>query len=182
MPPPTILPKVRPYSVFYSFALIMDRFFKNTIKIRQTNCPKRPLPHGHFFIKNQFYTSISAFFCHQKVKSVFSKRVTIIRIFDTFLIFFCPHSSLKIQNVRQKSVKIKFTLVYWPFFSSNFLDFCPKSSPKISFFSSKFKFTLVYRPFFYLKKHKKWANLAIFFHFINDGFFIHIFRQKSNLH
>ena len=44
--------KVGPYSVFFSFALIMDRFFR------------------------------SDFFCREKAKSVFSKRRAIIRIFD----------------------------------------------------------------------------------------------------
>ena len=45
-------------------------------------------------------------------------------------------------------------------FSSNFLYFCHKSSPKISSFFRKF--TIVYRPFFYLKNDKKWAILVIF--------------------
>ena len=37
--------------------------------------------------------------------------------------------------------------------------------------------------FFYLKNYKKWAILVIFsiLHY-TDSFFIHIFRQKSNLY
>ena len=73
-PPHTILPKcppprkVGPYSVFYSFALIMDRFFKNTIKIRQKNFPKRPLPHDHFSSKINFTLVYRPFFATKKWK------------------------------------------------------------------------------------------------------------------
>ena len=82
----------------------------------------------------------------------------------------------------KKLTKIKFTLLNWPFFPSDFLDFSPKHHLKTAFFS-KIKFTLVQRPFFYLKNDKKWAIFAIFFILLyTDDFFIHSFRQKSNLH
>ena len=82
----------------------------------------------------------------------------------------------------KKLTKIQFTIVNWPFFPSDFLDFAPNYHMKSAFFS-KIKFTLVYRPFFYLKNDKKWAIFAIFFILpYTDGFFIHSFRQKSNLH
>ena len=82
----------------------------------------------------------------------------------------------------KKLTKIKFKLVNWPFFSLRFSRFCLKLSLEIIFFFSKIKFTLVYRPFFYLKNDKKWAIFAISFILpYTDGFFIHSFRQKSNL-
>ena len=90
-PPSTILPKcppppsrkVGPYGVFYSFALVMETFFLKTQLKSERNLPQTFPPPGPFFVKNQFYTSILDLFCHQKVKSVFSKHLTIIRFFDT---------------------------------------------------------------------------------------------------
>ena len=145
--PPTR--KVGPYSVFFSFVLIMDRFFW------------------------------SDFFCHEKVKSVFSKRRAIIRLFDISWIFFAPNRRLKSIMFVKKLTKIKFRLVYWPFFSLRFFRCCPKLSHKISFFSSKIKFTSVYRPFFPWKMQKMGNFCHIFLFTLYWLIFIHIFRQNQ---
>ena len=67
--PPRI---VGPYSVFFSFALIMDRFFR------------------------------SDFFCHKKWKVSFQNAEPLSAFLTFKKRTKCPHSSLKIQNVCQK--------------------------------------------------------------------------------
>ena len=130
----------------------------------QTSPPPRP-----FFRQSQFYTSISDFLCHQKVRSFFSKHKTIIRFFDNKkkmppLVTLNPHFLLKIN-------KNQIYTWIWPFFLLEFSRFSPKLSIKIRVFFSKLKFTLVYRPFFYLKNDQKWTILAIFFILsYTDGF------------
>ena len=116
------------------FTLIMETFFlKTQLKSEKTNCPKRPLPHDPFFVKRQFYTSISDFFVTKKWKVSFQNTNPLSAFLK--LIKKCPHSSLKIHIFHQKSTKIKFTLVYWPFFLLECSMFFPKSPLKIrSFF------------------------------------------------
>ena len=71
--------------------------------------------------------------------------------FYPILMVFYPHFSSK----------IKFTLIYGPFFSLEFSSFLPQIITKNQLLFSKIKFTLVYRPFFPIKNDQKWEILTI---------------------
>ena len=88
--------------------------------------------HGLFFVKSQFYNSISDFFCHQKVKSVFSKHQTFIRFFDTKKT--PPFVNLKSTFIVKNQQKSKLHLYIGPFFSSNYLGFSPNHNLKSALF------------------------------------------------
>ena len=103
--------------------------FKKNVPIRQLK--------STFFVRNQtkikFTLVYPTFFVTKKWKVSFQNTKPL----SAFLTLEkkCPHSLLKIHIFRQKSTKIKFTLVYWPFFLLEFSRFSPKSSIKIcSFF------------------------------------------------
>ena len=88
--------------------------------------------HSPFFVKSQFYNSISDFFCHQKVKSVFSKHQTFIRFFDTKKN--APIRDLKSTFFVKNQQKSNLHLYIGPFFSSNFLGFSPNHNLKSALF------------------------------------------------
>ena len=105
-------------------------------------CPKLSLEISFYFFENQIYISISALFLPQKWQKM--GNFCHFLHFTLYWWFFYP----------QFSSKIKFTIVYWPFFSSNFLVFCIKSSPKISSYFQKSNLLSYIGPFFPSKMTK----------------------------
>ena len=76
----------------------------------------------------------SDFFCLEKVKSIFSKRWTITRIFVIFFNLFAPIRHLKSKMFLKNSQKSNLHLYIGPFFPSNFLDFSPNHDLKSALF------------------------------------------------
>ena len=132
MPPP--LPEKLDHMGYFTHSRCNgDFFFENTIKIRKIFAPNVPSPTALFSSKINFILVYRTFFVTKKCNVSFQNTEPLSAFLT--LLKKCPHSSLKIHIFRQKWTKIKFTAVYWSFFSLEFSRFFPKSSIKIrSFF------------------------------------------------